>query len=194
MRGIRALRVGLLAWPAPRTPQKTKTWGVGPRQPCLAHLWGLGYQLWFVLQSLRLTQNHSSPFAPSAPSSAGLLRQAWCRNAPSHKNKNRSWVPLLPSPPLLGAALSSLACTPSAWVRSASRQSAFSTPLRAQGFTAQIAASVAFSSLFVVISGGYLRKPCSARARLAPFGLLLVGCSPHTSGLACLVGALNAKR
>jgi hypothetical protein len=110
------------------------------------------------------------------------------------QNKNRSGVPLLPSPPVVGDALSSLARTPSAWVRSAFRQSALFTPLRPQGFTAQIPASVAFYYFLVVIPGGYLRKPCSARARLAPLGLVLVGFTPHTSGLACLVGALNAKR
>jgi len=43
------------------------------------------------------------------------------------------------------------------------------------------------------IDGGYLRNPCSARAQLAPLGHVLVGSTPHTSGLACLVGALNAK-
>jgi len=48
--------------------------------------------------------------------------------------------------------------------------------------------------ILMFIAGGYLRNPCSARARLAPLGLVLVGSTPHPSGLACLVGALNAKR
>jgi len=97
---------------------------------------GYVWALWGSDTSLKERENHPH-------FSAGLLRRAWCRNAPLTKQRAFG-VPLLPSPPVIGGALSSLVRSPSAWVRFAFCHFALFTSLRPQGFTAQIAASVSY--------------------------------------------------
>jgi len=80
------------------------------------------------------------------------------------QNKKRSGVPLLPSPPVNGDALSSLARPPSAWVPFAFCHFALFTSLRPQCFTAKIAASVSFDFFFTSTTAAI----CATRVQPVP--------------------------
>jgi len=191
--GLTCSKGGNVSPPAPLRPLlpfclrcgKIKPKNIFPQRSGKGSPAGYVWALWGSVTSLKERENHPH-------FSAGLMRRAWCRNAPPHKTKSVRGA-FAPQPscfwrrPVLVGSLSFSVCS----FRLLS--------LRPFHFATATGLHCADSRLSVIliilhlINGGYLRNPCSARARLAPLGLVLVGSTPHTSELTFLVGALNAK-